>query len=105
MGVAVGNVELAEKVRRGRGGGEKREEEKRKTTSEKKKLINLSFEKKKNSENQKTGALRQHPDGGQLPGLAAQEELAERGRALHQVDDGQARAPVLEERFLEIWRE
>ena len=47
MGVAVGNVELAEKVRRGRGGGEKREKKRREKRRRKKKLINLSFEKKK----------------------------------------------------------
>ena len=95
MGVAVGNVDLAEKVRmKFFFFGEKKSGESRKKKEISKNLF--SEKKNKNEKTSNTGALRQHPDGGQLPRLAPEEELAERRRALHQVDDGEARAPVLE---------
>ncbi len=41
------------------------------------------------------GAVRQLSDGDQLPGVAAEEELAERQMPVHQELHGQARAGVL----------
>lgn len=41
------------------------------------------------------GAVRQLSDGDQLPGVAAEEELAERQVPVHQELHGQARAAVL----------
>ena len=42
-----------------------------------------------------TGAVREQPDERQLPGVAAEEELAERWRPVPQVVDGEASAAVL----------
>lgn len=50
-------------------------------------------------EDDRGGACVQHPPGCQLPGVSAEEELAERARPLRQEHHGQTTAPLLNDGF------
>lgn len=50
-------------------------------------------------EDDRGGACVQHPPGCQLPGVSAEEELAERARPLRQEHHGQTTAPLLNHGF------